>query len=412
MNFVFVFHDRPNYFGGPIVNARRLLPELFRRGHKVHCLILYGGGATPSMEYLQRQGIKCFSRPMVGSTEGHIRWLLQHLNTLQPDIFIANAFVSAWFAGRWAREAGIPSVAVMRSDEPFCWAMVDEFVTGSKEWAVSGLVCVAEGLRRRVAEKEPLYTSLHTIPSGVPVTAQTSKQDGALRLAYVGRLVQEQKQILALVDALAQVIQVYPGIRASLIGEGEQCSAVIQRVDALGLSGCVEIMGTLPNELIQDCLVEYDVLLLLSDYEGTPGAVMDGMAAGLVPVCLDIPGGVRELVIHEQTGLLVQDRQASFIEAIGRLVGDTALRKRLSRNAKAHIKQHFSLEVAASRWEAFCLELLREAGPRGPLKMPATLGLPPVRPELAREDRRELPFLFRVLRLLGRLYSRFNKRNA
>jgi glycosyltransferase involved in cell wall biosynthesis len=55
-------------------------------------------------------------------------------------------------------------------------------------------------------------------------------------------------------------------------------------------------------------LIEHNILILLSDYEGTPGAVMDGMACGLVPVCTDISGGVQELVIPDQTGLLVRDR--------------------------------------------------------------------------------------------------------
>lgn len=412
MNFVFVFHDRPNYFGGPIVNARRLLPELCRRGHQVHCLILYGGGASPSMEYLQSQGVKCFARPMVGYTEGHIRWLLQQLITLKPDVFIANAFVSAWFAGRWAREAGIPSVAVMRSDEPFCWAMVDEFVVGSKEWAVSGLVCVSEGLCRRVEDKGPLHTLLRTIPSGVPITPNISEQAGALRLVYVGRLVQEQKRILELIDALARVMGEYLDVRATLIGDGDQSAAVLQRIDALGLGARIEVLGTLPSEAIQEKLVGYDVLVLLSDYEGTPGAVMDGMAAGLVPVCLDIPGGVRELVIPEQTGLLVQNREGDFVEAIGRLAQDAALRRRLSVNAKAHVEEHFSLKVAVNRWEELCRELLLQAGPSRPLKVPKVFSLPPLRPELAREDRRYRSLALRIYRTARRIWLRLSRQSA
>jgi glycosyltransferase involved in cell wall biosynthesis len=412
VNFLFVFHDRPNYFGGPIVNARRLLPELCRRGHQVHCLILYGGGASPSMEYLQSQGVKCFARPMVGYTEGHVRWLLQQLSTLKPDIFIANAFVSAWFAGRWAREAGIPSVAVMRSDEPFCWTMVDEFVVGRKEWAVSGLVCVAEGLRRRVLEKEPLYTKLQTIPSGVPITSKISDQTGSLRLVYVGRLVQEQKRILELIDALARVMVEHSDIRATLIGEGDQQAAVLQRIENLGLGARIEVLGTVPNETIQDKLAEYDVLVLLSDSEGTPGAVMDGMAAGLVPVCLDIPGGVRELVIPEQTGLLVQNRDGDFTEAIGRLAQDVALRRRLSVNAKAHVEESFSLKVAANRWEEFCHELLLQAGPSRPFKVPKVFFLPPLRPELAREDRRYRSLAQRIYRTARRVWLRLSRQSS
>lgn len=36
MKIAFMAYDRPNYFGGPITNARRLLPELVKRGHEIH----------------------------------------------------------------------------------------------------------------------------------------------------------------------------------------------------------------------------------------------------------------------------------------------------------------------------------------------------------------------------------------
>ena len=39
MRILFIYHDRPNYYAGPIVNARRLLPGLQKSGFEVHCLI-------------------------------------------------------------------------------------------------------------------------------------------------------------------------------------------------------------------------------------------------------------------------------------------------------------------------------------------------------------------------------------
>lgn len=43
--------------------------------------------------------------------------------------------------------------------------------------------------------------------------------------------------------------------------------------------------GTVPFEQLRSYLANSHVLILSSDYEGTPGAVMDAMACGLVPVC-------------------------------------------------------------------------------------------------------------------------------
>jgi glycosyltransferase involved in cell wall biosynthesis len=275
--------------------------------------------------------------------------------------------------------------------------MVDEFVAGKKEWAVSGLICVSEDLRRKVEACKPEHTKLCVIPSGVTVAEQSSSQEGPLKLVYVGRLVQKQKRVLDLVDALALILRKHNEITAALIGDGRERQAVQERIDHHALNQRIQVLGAIPSDDIQRELVKHHVLLLLSDYEGTPGAVMDGMAAGLVPVCLDIAGGVQELVLHEKTGLLVKDRGESFVETITRLSKNTALRQRLASNAKAHVVKNFSLEVATDRWETFCGELVKDKKEPSSVIMPGRYSLPPVRPGLDREDHRResLPVLAR-----------------
>lgn len=406
MKILFIYYDWPNYYGGPIVNARRLLPELQFRGHEIHCLIFYFGEYPPSARYLEKQGVHCHLQKYDRYTERKITVILEKNSEIQPDVFVPNISVSGWFAARWVRESGVPTIAVHRSDDSFHWAMVDEFVTGKQEWTLTGLVCVSEDLRQRVAARKPRHTKLCVIPSGVPVTEQCSLQTGPLKLVYVGRLVQQQKRILDLVDALARVMRTHYDLTATLIGDGTERQAVQQRIDHYDLKERIKVLGTLPAEDIQAFLSRFHVLVLLSDYEGTPGSVMDGMAAGLVPVCLDISGGVQELIMHEKTGLLVRDRAQSFIDAITRLANDTGLRKRLATNAREHVAKHFSLKVAADRWETLCNELVKDTNYRLPLFIPKKFSLPPVRPGLAREDHRKSSFTLRTIRALSRQFQR------
>ena len=98
---------------------------------------------------------------------------------------------------------------------------------------------------------------------------------------------------------------------------------------------------------------------------------MDGMACGMVPVCLDIGGGVRELVVHQYTGLLVKNREAEFQSAMHRLAENESLRRDLSLNAVRHIADHFSLAAA---------------GPRRDLVFPDPIVLPPPSAGIDRED--------------------------
>ena len=97
----FVRHHR----AGPIVNARRLLPELVRRGHQVTALILYHEGASPAADYLADQGVEVRASPWLGTTQRHVHWMLKAIQDCRPDIFVPNISTAGWFAGRWCREA-------------------------------------------------------------------------------------------------------------------------------------------------------------------------------------------------------------------------------------------------------------------------------------------------------------------
>ena len=127
-------------------------------------------------------------------------------------------------------------------------------------------------------------------------------------------------------------------------------------------------------------------MLLLSDYEGQPGAVIDGMLAGLVPVVLQCPGGLDELVTDRKTGLVVTDREESLDAALRWLGSEPSERRKLAEQARAFANQNHSVSAAADKWEAFMEQLLAAAGPRRPIDVPRVIKLPPVHPALQNDD--------------------------
>lgn len=403
MRIAFVVYDWPNYFGGPTVNARRVLPELRRRGHQVCALIIYHGEYAPSETVFQEAGVECRLLPWQPFSEPMVYWILEELRDWGPDIFVSYVSVQGGYAGRWVRAAGIPTIATHLSDDLLNWGIAETFAMGESLWAVSGLACVSDHLCEQVARRQPKHTTLATIPPAGPIPQEASTQVGPLRLAYVGRLEQEQKRILDVVEALIFVLRAMPDVCATLYGEGRECSHIETMVQTAGLTHRLTLAGPVTDEQLHERLIHDHVLILLSDYEGTPGAVIDGMACGLVPVCLDIPGGVRELVIHEQTGLLVSDRGASFVAAIERLAEDSDLRQRLAVQARQHIIDGFSLTEVATRWEQFFEQLLAQAPSRQQIRIPRKLDLPHVHPGMASEDHREPPQRPMYRRILGKV---------
>jgi glycosyltransferase involved in cell wall biosynthesis len=71
--------------------------------------------------------------------------------------------------------------------------------------------------------------------------------------------------------------------------------------------------------------------------------VLEAMAAGRPVVASDAPGGLRDIVDHETTGLVVPvGDAAAAARALRRLVEDPETRRRLGANGRARCVQHFS----------------------------------------------------------------------
>jgi glycosyltransferase involved in cell wall biosynthesis len=387
LKLTFLFYDSPNYTGGPKVNACRLLPELVNRGYQVTALISYTT-ACPSRKFLEDRGVEVRAVVWPLFVEDQLQWLYEQLADIGPDVFVPGCSVSGCYAGRYLREAGRPTIASHRSVDEFNWGLAERFCKNEDEWAVSGLFCVSERLTDAVRRWKPHRTIVHTIPSGVPLPSRTADPSGPLRLVYAGRLEQHPKRILDLISGIMDAMRRDPQLTAKLVGDGSQRAVLEQQITASPYAHRFGVTGLVPPEKLQDELLDRNVFVLVSDFEGVPGAVMDAMACGLVPVCLDAPGGLRELVIHEETGLLINDRGKSLHDAIERLAADADLRHRLSANARKHIEKGFSIEVTVARWEQLFSEVLAAAGPRRAIRFPQKPVLPPPYASIARDDTR------------------------
>jgi len=412
MKIAYIFYDRPNYTAGPKINALRVLPELARRGHDVTALVLYHE-SFPSGPELQQQGVKVLATEWATCVEDQVAWLAPQLQAVNPDVFVPNISVSGCYAARYLRDAGRPTIAGHLSHDDFNWGMATRFCKTSDAWAVSGLFCMGHELGDEVRGWQPTRTRVVDIPHGVPINSDVADQSGPLRLVYAGRFEQRQKRVLDVTQAFADVLQRHSTTTACMIGNGSKQPEVQKIIDSLNMTGRIEVTGYVPPQEVQRTMLQNNVFVLLSDYEGVPGAVMDAMACGLVPVCLDIPGGLRELVIHEETGLLVKDRDADFQAAIERLNRDEPLRIRLAQNARRHIEQSFSLQVTVDRWEQLFAELLKTAGRRSPIRFPRKIKLPSPTQAFGAEDLRQPGLWQRVVRAshtrINNLANRFTR---
>ena len=87
------------------------------------------------------------------------------------------------------------------------------------------------------------------------------------------------------------------------------------------------------------------------------------MVAG-VPVIATDGGGAREIVTHEQTGLLVPLADVEALTAsLLRLMGDPELAARLAVAGKEHALQNYTIEISARKSEALYERVLQRIKP-------------------------------------------------
>jgi colanic acid/amylovoran biosynthesis glycosyltransferase len=130
-----------------------------------------------------------------------------------------------------------------------------------------------------------------------------------------------------------------------LIGDGPMAEAL--KLQSCGLKRA-KFLGWLPNPEVRRlmrgalALCVPSVAAPTGDAEGLPNVVLEAMACAL-PVIGSHAGGIPEAVEHAHTGFLVPSADPRAIaDAAGRLLGDSALRRRMGDAARAAATARFS----------------------------------------------------------------------
>jgi glycosyltransferase involved in cell wall biosynthesis len=234
------------------------------------------------------------------------------------------------------------------------------------------VIAVSESTRRYLLDREDLPEDMVTmIPNGIDVEefkpgihsqkSSARKAQGlphdAFVIGGVGRLV-PQKNFAVFLDVVAQVIAKNPQVIFVIAGTGPQEAALKAKADTLGLGEHVRFLGHVTDRI--SLYHAIDVLLMTSDFEGTPMTLLEAMASGL-PVVASAVDGVAEVCGNERDALLVPARDVKgFVSALERLMGDEEVAKRLGANARATILKCYEIRWLVRRIETLYETVLGE----------------------------------------------------
>jgi len=170
----------------------------------------------------------------------------------------------------------------------------------------------------------------------------------------IGRFV-EKKAPNLLILAISKVVAKYPSYVLKMAGDGVLLNDCKNLVTNLGIGNNVQFMGVVTPELYRNELqnslafVQHSITADNGDMEGTPLAVLEASAAG-VPVVSTYHAGIPDVIIHEQTGLLCEEKDVQkMAENLIELIENKELATRLGANGKARIKNEFNMSLHISK---------------------------------------------------------------
>lgn len=126
-----------------------------------------------------------------------------------------------------------------------------------------------------------------------------------------------------------------------LIGDGETIDEAKKFADQIGIIDKIKFLGNRND--VQEYLLNCDIFILISRWEGFPYSILEAMMAGL-PVIASNVGGVSEAVVDGQTGVLVDWKNIDILPIkIQQMIDDPNARRSMGELGKSRSIKSFNV---------------------------------------------------------------------
>jgi glycosyltransferase involved in cell wall biosynthesis len=206
---------------------------------------------------------------------------------------------------------------------------------------------------------------VHYIPTGIPMPNNFAKKlftrGTPIRVIYPGRMDRWQKRAWRYIDLAYCLIDRNVNFKMLLLGDGTERLAMLKAInESSTLSKYVQIRQGVPPESVSSFLVEHDVFVLLSDFEGLSVALLEAMSHGLVPIASNVSGNI-DVIRSGENGYLVPagdvDMAAKYIEQLSL---SPELYNLLALQAYKDITDHFSISRMIQQYNLLFNRLIAE----------------------------------------------------
>ena len=357
------------YIGGIEVRSAKLLAALRSRGHEFEVITSHMGMDLPDEDLfgdipvhrfpfwhaLQPEKMDLFKRvrDRIISVKRTFEPHLVHIDFVGPSVFFHLTAAQAYPA---------PLLVTIQQRLPSDRNSGSETVISktlqSADWVTSCSQASLTEIRRRVPE---ISGPTSVIYNGVevPPLAPTPLPFDPPNILCVGRLVDCKGFDLAL-RAFAILVERFPGASLTVAGDGPEKGELEAQARDLGIAEAVQFVGWIAPDDVPALMQNATIVLVPSRLEAF-GLVAAEAALMARPVVATRVGGLPEVVIDGETGLLVEPEDAgAMARQAGRLLAQPEEARRMGQAARRRSVAVFSLERHVDAYESLYLKLALE----------------------------------------------------
>jgi glycosyltransferase involved in cell wall biosynthesis len=198
-------------------------------------------------------------------------------------------------------------------------------------------------------ETKQLVPGVHPVVAPMPVATELfspAKKLEGMRLLFVGRL-NQQKGVTQLLRALA-AMKSQPTL--DIVGDGPDRDKLEKEALALGVAERVKWHGQLPQAALAPMYQQASAVVVPSIEEGLGLVAVEALLCETPVVAFD-SGGLRDVIQHEKTGLLVKPNDpAELARTLDNLLARDGSGSDLGRAGRLYALSAFAPESAARRY--------------------------------------------------------------
>jgi len=352
--------------GGVGISASKLLPALQARGYQFVVVTLKDYFDLPEQD--QFKGIPVYRFPFWSSlAKGDVsrivelrRRIVQLKQAFLPDLVHIGFLGGSVVFHLHTFDAHTPPLLVsMDSTFPDQQLGRDSLV-GCTLRSADWITCVSAA---RLAEARKLVPEIINRSSFIyngretPSCHPAPLSFEAPRLLCLGRLDRIKGFDIAL-TAFVSIVSHFPKARLVIAGDGPERGELEQHTARLGLQASVDFVGWVRPDEVPALMNTATVVVIPSRNEGLPNVAKEAALMARPLVATDV-GGIPELVVHEETGLLIgKEDTFALAKAIIRLLEQPEVAAEMGGAARLRAQQLFSLDRYIDAYAALYRRLI------------------------------------------------------